>query len=109
MQLFAVYKAGKLRNGDQRGHGSVIHYTDGDPHYGPEKAALCGAVPAIEWSKARDAEATCPKCKKIAAANAPAQHDWQKSTLGHGETMCKRCFITNREAAVLGLLNRCEA
>ena len=30
------------------------------------------------------------------------QHDWVPSTLGHGETMCRRCAITNREAAVLG-------
>lgn len=30
------------------------------------------------------------------------EHDWVKSTLGHGETMCRVCFITNREAAVLG-------
>lgn len=31
-------------------------------------------------------------------------HDWKPSTLGHGETMCARCKITNREAAVLGEL-----
>lgn len=36
------------------------------------------------------------------------QHDWVKSTLGHGETMCSRCFITNREAAVLGRSNDCD-
>lgn len=36
------------------------------------------------------------------------QHDWIKSTLGHGETMCSRCFITNREAAVLGVSNSCD-
>jgi hypothetical protein len=30
------------------------------------------------------------------------QHDWIPSTLGHGETMCRRCFITNREAAAIG-------
>jgi hypothetical protein len=35
-------------------------------------------------------------------------HDWVKSTLGHGETMCRRCLITNREAAVLRLLDRCD-
>lgn len=37
-----------------------------------------------------------------------ALHDWVKSTLGHGDTMCSRCFITNREAAVLGRLNACD-
>lgn len=35
-------------------------------------------------------------------------HDWVKSTLGHGEAMCSRCLITNREAAVLGKLNACD-
>jgi hypothetical protein len=32
------------------------------------------------------------------------QHDWIKSTLGHGETMCSRCFVTNREAAAIGMV-----
>jgi len=32
------------------------------------------------------------------------QHDWVPSRLGHGETMCRRCFATNREAAVLGMV-----
>lgn len=35
-------------------------------------------------------------------------HNWIKSTLGHGETMCSRCAITNREAAVLGILSNCN-
>lgn len=37
------------------------------------------------------------------------QHTWIKSTLGHGESMCSKCFITNREAAVLGKMNTCSA
>lgn len=32
------------------------------------------------------------------------QHDWVKSTLGHGETMCSRCKVTNREAAAIGMV-----
>ena len=36
------------------------------------------------------------------------QHDWVPSTLGHGEQMCARCYITNREAAALGQLNECS-
>jgi hypothetical protein len=35
-------------------------------------------------------------------------HKWVKSNLGHGETMCEKCKVTNREAAVLGLLNTCD-
>jgi len=31
-------------------------------------------------------------------------HEWVRSTLGHGESMCKHCRMTNREAAVLGEL-----
>jgi hypothetical protein len=36
------------------------------------------------------------------------QHDWVPSTLGHGELMCSRCRITNREASALNTLNKCE-
>lgn len=36
------------------------------------------------------------------------QHNWIRSTLGHGETMCSKCHVTNREAAVIGTLNECE-
>ncbi len=36
-------------------------------------------------------------------------HDWVPSKLGHGETMCARCFVTNREAAALGIANLCDA
>jgi hypothetical protein len=36
------------------------------------------------------------------------QHQWISSTLGHGETMCARCFITNREAAALGISDACD-
>ena len=36
------------------------------------------------------------------------QHDWVASILGHGETMCRRCFVTNREAAALGMVE-CDA
>ncbi len=36
------------------------------------------------------------------------QHTWIPSTLGHGETMCAKCFVTNREAAAIGMLE-CDA
>ena len=36
------------------------------------------------------------------------RHKWVKSTLGHGETMCTRCWTTNREAAALGILDHCD-
>lgn len=37
------------------------------------------------------------------------EHDWTPSTLGHGETMCRRCYGTNRELAALGELDHCTA
>ncbi len=40
---------------------------------------------------------------------APTPHDWIPSTLGHGEVMCRWCCVTNREAAVIGTLNKCDA
>lgn len=30
------------------------------------------------------------------------EHDWIPSTLGHGSKMCRRCFMTDREARILG-------
>lgn len=30
------------------------------------------------------------------------KHEWVPSRLGHGETQCKWCLMTNREAWVLG-------
>lgn len=38
----------------------------------------------------------------------PLQHRWAKSKLGHGEFMCAKCFMTNREAAALGQTYKCE-
>lgn len=35
-------------------------------------------------------------------------HDWILSTLGHGDTMCRRCLMTNLEAAALGLSIKCD-
>lgn len=34
-----------------------------------------------------------------------APHEWKASRVGHGEQQCAKCFITNREAAVLGETN----
>lgn len=36
------------------------------------------------------------------------QHKWVHSTLGHGEQMCAYCKGTNRELAVLGMLDYCD-
>lgn len=36
------------------------------------------------------------------------QHDWIPSTLGHGNKMCRRCCVTDLEAAAIGM-NECEA
>jgi hypothetical protein len=32
----------------------------------------------------------------------PRQHEWGPSRVGHGEAQCIHCFMTNREAWVLG-------
>lgn len=36
-----------------------------------------------------------------------SRHKWIKSTLGHGELMCAKCGITNREAAALRCMEEC--
>jgi hypothetical protein len=55
-------KAGPLRNGAERGGGSIWHYVPGEPHDG--RAALCGARPAIQWSSwtPQGQQVTCKKC-----------------------------------------------
>lgn len=62
------------------------------------------------WSAAEALETpsvtAAPDLPTPAAETRP--HDWVPSTLGHGETMCRLCTITNREAAVLGKLNECD-
>ncbi len=35
------------------------------------------------------------------------QHVWEKSVLGHGDLMCSRCKVTDREAGALGEMNIC--
>jgi hypothetical protein len=35
------------------------------------------------------------------------QHDWGPSMVGHGDAQCRRCFVTNREAMAIGML-QCE-
>ena len=35
------------------------------------------------------------------------KHEWGPSRLNHGEAQCKNCFMTNREAMVLG--DECHA
>ena len=42
-------------------------------------------------------------------AHSTPQHEWVRSTHGHGDAMCRHCLITNREAAAIGLLNECRA
>lgn len=51
-------KAGSLRNGGEADKGSVWHaVADG-------RSAICGAMPAIEWSTYESDRVTCPRCLK---------------------------------------------
>lgn len=64
-------KAGPLRNGAERGHGSVFHAVP--LGHRDTTAALCGTAPRIMWSDWLPAnpKVTCPRClKKLAAATA---------------------------------------
>ncbi len=65
-------KAGPLRNGAERGKGSIWHAVPGDPY--ASRDALCGAYPAIMWS-CEDGEAvTCPRCLRRLEAQKPSCH-----------------------------------
>lgn len=63
--LTVAMKAGPLRNGAERGHGSVWHLVPGKTWDG--RKALCGAAPSIQWSSWRPdgQQATCPRCLKL--------------------------------------------
>lgn len=64
-------KAGPLRNGAERGGGSVWHAVTFTPESGG--AALCGTQPAIMWSRwsPPHVEVTCKRCKKLVAEMFP--------------------------------------
>lgn len=40
--------------------------------------------------------------KPVIQPQEPIRHIWGPSRLGHGETQCTKCLMTNREAWVLG-------
>jgi hypothetical protein len=71
-RLHVVCKAGPLRSGAQRGHGTIWHLApgpDADHDYWKADKALCGAAPSISWSQwhhKTDPTPTCPKCRRLA-------------------------------------------
>jgi len=56
-------RAGALRNGAERGKGSIWHAVKPSQQNGGK--ALCGVRAAIMWTEG-GAEITCPRCKKLA-------------------------------------------
>lgn len=59
--LLVVTKAGALRNGAERGHGSIWHLAPGKEYWNASRA-LCGAQPSIQWTTWGAPKATCPRC-----------------------------------------------
>ncbi len=72
----AAMMSGPLRNGAERGHGSVFHAVEYRPEWRSQPfrgPALCGRSPSIMWSswQPEDQAVTCPRClRKIAKAAA---------------------------------------
>jgi hypothetical protein len=68
--MHILMKAGPLRNGAERGHGSVWHAVPASERMIEfSGAALCGTAPSIQWSswQPEKREVTCPRClKKLA-------------------------------------------
>lgn len=61
----ALKMAGPLRNGAERGKGSVFHAVEvpeGREYAGDGGRALCGRAPAIMWSTEEGDVVTCPRC-----------------------------------------------
>jgi len=67
-------KAGPLRNGAERGHGSVWHCVEGEAY--ETRAALCGDSPSISWSTWSPAgqPITCERCRKLISMLRAADH-----------------------------------
>jgi hypothetical protein len=69
-RFIPLQKAGALRNGNERGKGSVFHAVaidDGQTasHVWDQKQAICGTYPSIMWSTAYEGDAiSCPRCLK---------------------------------------------
>lgn len=57
-------KAGSLRNGAERGAGTIWHAVKGEPHFGT--AALCGNRPRIQW---RAGEGTTGDLRQVPQAD----------------------------------------
>lgn len=64
--LRVMAKAGPLRNGSERGGGSIWHWVPGEPH--DNRKALCGAQASIQWSS-HTPEGQQPTCKKCIRLN----------------------------------------
>lgn len=66
---YALKKAGPLRNGNERGKGSIFHAVEAweggsmESTAGSGRTAMCGQRPAIMWSSAGNGEVTCPRCR----------------------------------------------
>lgn len=60
-----LMKAGPLRNGAERGHGSVFHCVEGTGADFCE--AICGEKPSIQWSSwaPKGQRVTCERCLKL--------------------------------------------
>lgn len=64
-----LHKAGPLRNGYERGSGTIFHAIPERPGIVTMDRALCGAQPSIQWSdwNETEVEVTCPRClRKLA-------------------------------------------
>jgi hypothetical protein len=61
MQYSVMKKAGPLRNGSERGNGSVLHAVPNGSD-GSRWRALCGQQSAIQCSDCEGLSVTCPAC-----------------------------------------------
>lgn len=57
--MLILCKAGPLRNGAERGKGTIWHAVPSE-----NAKALCGAAPAIMWSTYEGDAVTCPRCRR---------------------------------------------
>lgn len=74
-------KAGRLRNGLEKGKGKVVHAVETTRDFLYMEASLCGQMPSVHWSQRKLEDVTCPKCLKKLQENA----DEKKFVLDSGK------------------------
>lgn len=88
----------------------AMKYADGYKSISPAKAFEEGYTPKYlpdEPEATKVSQAAQQVAPNQAATPERTRHVWGPSRLSHGESQCRHCLMTNREAAVLNQMEFC--